>query len=57
MTKKTYHLHADVSRCFNDKCPLKSDCLRYLDRWHGDVISDFKPEKDKCENQIKTTEK
>lgn len=48
-------LPADVSRCFNDKCPLKSNCLRYLDRWRGYVISDFKPENGKCENQIKLT--
>ncbi|WP_212898452.1 hypothetical protein [Capnocytophaga cynodegmi] len=53
MTKKTYHLPADVSRCFRAECPLKQECLRYLDRWHGDVISDFKPENGKCENQIK----
>lgn len=54
MTKKTYHLPADVSRCFNTTCQLKEYCLRYLDRWHGNVITDFKPENGKCENQIKS---
>lgn len=51
--KNHHHLPADVSRCFNEECPLKQQCWRYLDRWHGDIITDFKPENGKCENQIK----
>ncbi|GIM62134.1 hypothetical protein CAPN008_21840 [Capnocytophaga canis] len=44
----------DISRCINKDCPLKENCLRWLDKGKDLVwYADFKPENGKCENQIK----
>lgn len=48
-----YTLPKDISRCFNNKCPLKEECLRYLDRWNSLNISEFNVNNGKCEYQIK----
>ena len=48
----------DYSRCWNKSCPLRNDCLRFLDKGNGTVtISDFKPKNGECEYQIKPTHK
>ena len=47
----------DYSRCLNDECPLKTNCLRYTDK--PDVILSytlFKNEGNKCEHQIENNE-
>lgn len=44
----------DYSRCMNETCLLRSDCLRFLDKGDGIVpVSNFKPKNGKCEYQIK----
>lgn len=44
----------DISRCINKDCPLKDNCLRWLDKGKGLVwFSEFKPENGICEHQIK----
>ena len=44
----------DISRCSNDKCPLKEKCKRWLDRFNGRVITNFQNNQmNGCENQIK----
>ncbi|AFR36268.1 hypothetical protein [Riemerella anatipestifer] len=43
----------DISRCANNNCLLKEQCLRWLDT--GDrfgPLSLFKPKNGKCENLI-----
>lgn len=54
MLKYQNILPYDYSRCINDECPLKTNCLRYTDR--PKVILSytlFKNEGNKCEYQIK----
>ncbi len=48
-------LPQDISRCVNESCPLKRNCLRYLSPSGSkyQVISDFKTENGKCKHQIK----
>lgn len=56
MKGKTNSLPNDYSRCTNADCPLKKDCLRWLDKGEDFVwYADFKCEDGKCENQIKIT--
>lgn len=45
----------DIARCINNKCPLKTNCKRYLSPTTGNIytISNFKPKSGICENQIK----
>lgn len=48
----------DITRCANADCPLKENCLRWLDKVEGLVwYSDFKPENNKCGNQIHINKK
>lgn len=48
-------LPLDMSRCVNNKCPLKYDCLRYTESSIGRVYSEFKPVNGKCEFKIDKT--
>lgn len=34
----------DISRCINEKCSLKNNCLRFLDRSNGRSYSHFNEE-------------
>ncbi len=46
----------DISRCGNDKCELRKQCQRWLQRYTGNewqTFTIFKPKNNKCENQIK----
>ena len=44
----------DFSRCSNNKCQLKDNCLRWLDIPEGRYsISKFEPSDDICSHQIK----
>ena len=48
-------LPLDYSRCLNDTCPLKYNCLRWIDKEDAYVFSMFKPESDTaCSSQIKS---
>lgn len=57
MTRST--LPYDYSRCLNNECPLRMECLRYTDR--PDVVlsyTKFNPEnKTNCTNLIKNDHK
>ena len=44
----------DFCRCSNKECPLKDNCLRWLDRTEDRIsISKFEPSDDNCSHQIK----
>ena len=45
----------DITRCINNKCPLKTNCKRYLIPTTGNIctISKFEYKNRICENQIK----
>ncbi|MBO4234068.1 hypothetical protein FO675_07100 [Riemerella anatipestifer] len=46
----------DISRCANKECPLKEQCLRWLDNGNGIVpLSLFKPKNGKCKHLIGNT--
>lgn len=48
----------DIARCTNADRPLRNDCLRWLDKVEGLVwYADFKPENNKCGNQININKK
>lgn len=47
----------DYTRCVNDECPLRENCLRFTDRPEGVtrlIYSLFQPDNNKkCKHQIK----
>lgn len=51
------HLPNDVSRCDNNKCPLRNECQRFIDNVGSEqvVVSHFEPEDNEtCDNLIQT---
>lgn len=47
-------LPLDFCRCSNKECPLKDNCLRWLDKTEGRVpIANFNPLGKECSHQIK----
>ena len=44
-------LPKDYARCFNQRCENKIKCLRYLDRFNGNIRSDFN--NNNCQQIIK----
>ena len=44
----------DFCRCSNKECPLKDNCLRWLDKPDGRIsIAEFTPLNGECSHQIK----
>lgn len=43
----------DYARCNDNECPLKNQCLRWLDRYNGYSFVNFQIENGKCNSQIK----
>ncbi len=59
MTIMGFNLPIDYSRCVNDKCDLRHNCMRFLtDTPKGKYVSMImgKPENGECESQIKLSE-
>lgn len=49
-------LPLDYSRCTNFDCPVKTECLRWIDNNHGRIFSVFKSTTTGCENKIEPKE-